>query len=216
MRARALSAVLAAAVSLAVAACGTPEPVRDLATRTAANAGQVGNQLRDLNATSQSVADARATNLAQLKSTVRDVRGRHSLDIALIRQTGDANSLSLKDNIAKWIVEARAAAHNMTVSEFEAWQKTVPVDAFSADVKAIMNNLANLDTKAKELREVGKVLAELSKEDDPQARVQFLVAYVKEVRKEVDAKQAAAEAAARAAKSTSRDAGAKTGDAVGK
>lgn len=216
MRTCALFAALAAMLALGLAACGTPEPVRELASRTAANTAQVGNQLNNLNAASQTVAEARATNVARLKSTVREVRERHSLDLALTKKSGDSSSISVKNELETWILEARAAAHAMTVDEFKAWQRTAPVDSFSADVKAIMDSLATLDTKSEQLKEVGKMLADLSEEDDLKARVQFLVAYVKEVHKEVEEKQAAAEEAAKKAKSAAMNAGDAAGSSAGK
>ena len=215
MRGRRYIAALAAVLAAALSACSTPEPVRDLATRTAANVTQVGSHLQNLDTASDNVAEARATNVARLKDTVREVRGRHSLDIALIKKSGDASSLTLKNEIADWIIEARAAAHGMTVKEFEAQQEREAIDPFAADIKAIMDSLENLDTKSAELREVGKLLAELSKEDDLEARVHFLAAYVKEVRREVEEKQVAAEAAAATAKSGARTASRSAGEAAG-
>ncbi len=212
--ARKLTASIVLAVTLG--ACGTPEPVRELATRTAANTSQVGSQLKKLDAASENVALARATNVARLKDTVRDVRGRHTLDIALTKKSGDSRSLAQKDEIAQWIVEARAAAHGMTVQEFKARQGREPVDPFSADIEAIMAGLETLDTKATELSEVSKTLAELSKEDDLKARTQFLIEYVKTVRKEVEEKEAAAAKSAEAAKSTAKNASKEAGATAGK
>lgn len=215
MTGRARKVVLAAMVTAVLSACGTPQPVRDLATRTAANVTQVGSHLKSLDTASDNVAEARAANVARLKDTVRDVRGRHSLDIALIKKSGDASSLTLKNDIADWLIEARAAAHGMTVQEFRAQEEGEAIDPFAADIKAIMDSLENLDTKSAELREVGKMLAALSKEDDLEARVSFLAAYVKEVRREVEEKQAAAEESAAAAKSGARTASRKAGDTAG-
>jgi hypothetical protein len=209
-------AVLASVIALSLSACSTPKPVRDLATRTAANSAQVAAQLKNLNTASENVAHARATNVALLMKTVRDIRERHSLDIALTKKSGDGSNLKLKEEIAAWIVEARAAAHAMTVEEFKAWQAKAPVDSFSADIKTILSSLESLDTKSQELTEVGKVLAELSKEEDLKARAQFLVGYAKQVYAEVEEKRKVAEESADAAKSTVENAAKEAGVATTK
>lgn len=192
--------------TLALVACGTPEPVRDLATKTAANVTQVGTHLKTLGAAAEGVASARARNVARLKAEVREVRKRHTLDIALIKKTGDAQSLTLKREIIEWMTEARAAARGMTVEEFNAAPKKGSVDLVSADIKAVMDSLKSLDPKTKALGQVGKVLAALATEDDIKARAKFLFGYVKEVRAEIDKKEKAAAAAAKEAKSKAKKA----------
>ena len=201
---RRCSAVVLAA--LALSACATPEPVRDLASKTAANVTQVGGHLKALGDTAESIARARARNVARLKATVGEVRSRHSLDIALIKKTGDAASLTKKNDILAWMTEARAAARGMTVEEFEKAQEEGAVDPVSAEVRKVMDSLESLDPKTQTLDQVGKTLAALSQKDDVKARARFLVGYVKEVRAGVDEKQKAAAEAAMAAKSTAENA----------
>ena len=199
-------------VAFALSACATPEPVRDLANKTAANVTQVGSHLKALSATSESVARARARNVARLKATVREVRKRHTLDIALIKISGDTESITRVGEIMAWMTEARAAARGMTVAEFEEAPKEDAVDPVSADVKTVMVSLESLDSKTTALGQFGKTLAALSNRDDLKARAKFLIGYVQEVRAEVDNKREPAAAAAEAAKTTA--AGAASGAAT--
>ncbi len=192
--------------TFALAACGTPGPVRDLASRTAANVSQVSTHLKALSASTKGVASARARNVARLKATVREVRRRHTLDIALTKKAGDGGSLALKDEIVAWMTEARAAARGMTVAEFKKAPKVGSVDRVSDDIKEVMDSLESLDPKTKALVQVAKTLAALSKKDDLKARAKFLIGYVKEIRAEMDEKEKAADAAAKSAKSTAENA----------
>ena len=192
--------------TIALTACGTPGPVRDLASRTAANVSQVGTHLKTLSATTNGVAAARARNVARLKATVREVRRRHTLDIALTKKTGDSDSLTFKAELVEWMTEARAAARGMTVAEFKKAPKVGSVDLVSDDIKAVMDSLESLDPKTKALVQVAKTLAALSKKDDVKARARFLIGYVKEVRAAIDEREKAAAAAAKASKSTAENA----------
>lgn len=190
-----------AVVAVGLCACGTPEAVRELATKTAANVSLVGSSLDNVGSSAVEVAAARARNVARLKETIREVRGRHSLDIVLANTTGDAKAVASKDKIRAWMVEARSAARGMTVEEFKKAGENEAVDQYSADVEAIMAELETLDTKVKALQRVSKTLAKLSKKEDVAQQIKFLVKYAKTVRKELDEKEEAADKSAGSAKS---------------
>jgi len=199
--------LLLAAVAVGLAACETPEPVRKLASRTAANVSQVSTHLETLKTASNSVATARVRNAAQLKSSVNDVRKRHTLDIALIKKAGDTKGLQLKKDIEEWMLEARAIARGMTLDEFKKAPDARRVDLVGAELERVTAELESFDTKKKALNDVAKTLAALSKKDDPKARIRFLIGYVKEVRDEVKEKQDEAKKAAESATKNAETAG---------
>jgi hypothetical protein len=187
-------------------ACGTPASVNDLATRTAANVSQVGTHLQNLSRTAEWIATARARNIANLKATVREVEKRHTLDIALIEQTGDRGLLTEKDRLAEWMTKARAAARGMTVAEFKNAPKSGSINQFSDDIKEVTNSLESLDAKTAALNQVAKKLAALSKKDDTEARARYLISYVKEIRTSIEEKREVAATAAEASKSAAETA----------
>ena len=179
-------------VFLALGACATPEPVLDLAEKTAANTAFVSVTLQGIAKQSRRIAELRAANIARLHAVNADLRSRHNLDVALTEKSGDSAASSL-------------------VSEIEAWSKKVAeiqaaavVDE-SKFVQEVLASRAELEARSKELAAVGKLLADLAKKESFKDRVKFLKGFVRDVAKEVEPRTKDGEKAAKSAASKVSD-----------
>lgn len=184
---------LGAIIGIALVGCSTPERVRDLAEKTAANTSSVAIQLNELASDYRKIAELRARNVARLNARNREVRGRYDLDLALITEAGDSASTTRQRDLETWI------------KKVEGFFKSA-ADAEDQEVKALLAAQTKLDTKSKELLKVAKALAKLAKEDDLKTRAAFLAGYIKEVAKEAKQKREASKKAATAAAKTSKKA----------
>ena len=72
--------------------CSTPQSVRSLAERTAANAGVISAQLTRLAQESRQLADLRAANIAQLHAANTALRASYNYDLALTMKSGAQTS----------------------------------------------------------------------------------------------------------------------------
>jgi hypothetical protein len=158
----------AALVALALAACSTPETVRDLAEKTAANTAFVSRQLTDLSADNLHIAELRARNIARLNQANRQVQARHAFDLLLIEKTESSAILSTQKDLQAW---------NDKVQDV----LTVAADAEEKEVKILLAAQTRMDDKSTELNAVAKALARLAEEDDLKTRAAFIAGYVKEV-----------------------------------
>lgn len=197
---------IAVLVILAFAACDKSDSAGDLASRTAVSIAQASTYLQTLSAAAEDTASTRARHVARLKAQVRAVRNRHGLDIALMRRTGDATNLDHKDAILQWVIEARATAHGMSVEEFTTATREGSFDLISTNIKAVMDDLENLDHKTQGLIQVANSLVELSKKDDVNAQARYLFLHLSEIRLELDARMIESRAMAKRAKANADDA----------
>jgi len=198
MKKNILNMLKLSAVVLTLSACSTPQPVLELAEKTAINVSIVNSHLKNLAADNNNLSLARSQNIAHLKEAVREIQKRHALDMALTEKT-DPQSITKKQELATWLTQIRAAARNMTVQQFDNRSETQDVDPFSADVQDIMGSLQSYKPDSEKLAKTAEILATLSKEDSVSGRLKFMQAYIKEVKADIDknkkdANQASAEA----------------------
>ena len=85
--------LLCALTAVGLAGCGTPEPVRELSEKTAANVIFVSEQLKQLERESREVAALRAANIARLHRVNEEFRAEYDFDRTLSEKVGDIDVL---------------------------------------------------------------------------------------------------------------------------
>ncbi len=161
-----------ATVAFSITACTTPEPVREMAEKTAVNVIFVSEQLKQLERESRNISALRAANIARLHRVNVEFRAEYDFDKALIAKVGGRNNLS----------------------ELESWSKKVKT--FHSDLDEIEQekqqeieaNRIKLADRSKELAAVAEMLAALSEEESFKDRAKFLAGFFKEVSAEVQSK----------------------------
>jgi hypothetical protein len=161
---------------LVVTACGTPEEVKDLAGKTAANTAFVGTALRELSQNSRAVAELRAASIARLKAATIEVRSRVELHRALNNESGNSAVDSRVQQLNKW-----SAAVDKIFAAGEVDEKTLAT--------GILATRTEHEDRSKALVKIAKILAELAKEDSFKDRAKFFSTYVRTVAKEVKTKR---------------------------
>jgi len=164
--------VAGAMTLLSVAACGTPEPVRETAEKTAANVIFVSAQLKQLERESREVAALRAANIARLHRVNEEFRAAYNFDRALSEKVGDSNKLS---ELKSW--SEKVEQFHKDLEEIEQKKRQ--------QIEAARTKLAD---RSKELALVAEKLAVLAEEDSFKDRAKFLAGFIKDVGKEVDAR----------------------------
>ena len=159
-----------------VTACGTPEEVKDLAGKTAANTAFVGTALRELSQNSRAVAELRAASIARLKAATIEVRSRVELHRALNNESGNSAVDSRVQQLNKW-----SAAVDKIFAAGEVDEKTLAT--------GILATRTEHEDRSKALVKIAKILAELAKEDSFKDRAKFFSTYVRTVSKEVKTKR---------------------------
>jgi hypothetical protein len=153
---------------LVLSACATEQPVRNLAERTAANAGVISAQLKRLNHESSEVAELRATNIATLHAANAQLRANYNYDMALTKRSGGQSNLNLINLLETWgkeIDEIFKVAENA-----EKERKA-----------AILSTQRALDPKSESLAQVAQALATLAKEESSEDRARFLAGYARQL-----------------------------------
>ncbi len=168
-------------------ACGTPQEVRDLADRTAANVGTISAHLQQLGQNSEEIAVLRADNISRLHAINTEMRARYQYDVELTRKAGGGDNLELIDQIKAWGDKVK-----------QIFDKAK--DAEAEHKEAVLATQTKLDTKSKALAEVAQALAALAQEDKPADRLRFLRGYAKDLKKELDKALEADDASAKEAK----------------
>ena len=169
-------------------ACGTPQEVRDLADRTAANVGTISAHLQRLGQNSKEIAVLRADNISRLHAINSEMQARYEYDIELTKKAGRGDNLTLIDQIKAWgekVKKIFAKAEDMEAKHKEK----------------ILATQTKLENKSKSLAEVAQALAALAKEDKVADRLRFLKGYAKDLKKELDKSLEADNKSAEAAKS---------------
>lgn len=169
--------------------CGTPTPVRSLATSTAAQTTQVSAQLKGLGKQNRQLAEMRAATVANLRTANREVAARHRLDVALLASTENETN-ERRVALLKWMDETQ---------EIFASER-VDTEQIRSDVLSTQSTAAD---RTSELGRVAKALATLGKEDDTSTRAKFLIDYFSGVYEGVKEAQEAAKVAADEAEKTS-------------
>lgn len=164
-----VSYALVAVVLLGIlGGCGTPGSVTNLAKKTSDNAIDFGLSMESFVRVSAADAERRATNIARQTSSIDEARLRHDRGIALATKAGRQNPVNRYDDI-------KALADKW--AKMEAEKK----ESGAAKRKTVLDDQAKLETEAAAFLEIGGQLLELSKGDSGEARVKFLVGFVKDV-----------------------------------
>lgn len=164
--------ILSALLSLVLSACSMRQPVRDLAEKTAANAGVVGAQLKRLAQESSELADLRATNIARLHAANAQLRANYNYDIALTKRSGGQSNLTLITLLETWGKEVQDIFR--TAENAEKERKA-----------AILSTQTALDPKSESLTQVAQALATLAKEESSEDRARFLAGYARQLDAEI-------------------------------
>ena len=154
-------------------ACTTPQAVRELAEKTAANIGVLSTQVARVGQESRKLTQIRSANIAQLHAANARLRASYNYDVELTKKAGGASNLKLIDSIDQWAAKVTAI--------FAA------ADSAEAERKLeIIASHSKLDTKSQTLAEIASSLAGLAKKESANDRVRFLVGFSKQLKVEVD------------------------------
>jgi hypothetical protein len=164
--------VLSALFLLVLSACSTRQPVRDLAERTAANAGVISAQLKRLGQESSELADLRATNIARLHAANAQLRANYNYDVALTKRSGGESNLALIDLLETWRKEVDDIFR-------------VAENADNERRAAILSTQTALDPKSESLAQVAQALATLAQEESNADRARFLAGYARQLDTEI-------------------------------
>jgi hypothetical protein len=172
MKAKSCSAPAVCLFFSFLSSCSTQRPVRDLAERTAANAGVISAQLGMLAQESSDLADQRAANVSRLHAANAQLRANYNYDVALTKRSGGQSNLNL-------------------IGLLESWGKEVD-DIFKAagDAErerkaAILATQKALDPKSESLGQIAQALATLAHEESGAQRATFLAGYARELAGEI-------------------------------
>jgi hypothetical protein len=156
-----------------LSACSTPRAVRNLAERTATNAGVISAQLNRVAQESKQLADLRAANVAQLHAANTALRASYNYDLALTKKSGAETNLDLIPRLEGWLTEVEEIFKASDNAEKER-------------KAAILATQTKLDTKSEALAEIAQALATLAREESMAERASFLAGFAKQLAKEFD------------------------------
>jgi len=156
-----------------LSACSTPRAVRNMAERTATNAGVISAQLNRVAQESRQLADLRAANIAQLHAANTALRASYNYDLALTKKSGAETNLDLIPQLEAWLTKVEEIFKASDNAEKE--RKT-----------AILATQTKLDTKSEALAEIAQALATLAREESTAERASFLAGFAKQLAKEFD------------------------------
>jgi len=166
---------LALVVGLALPACATPGPVRDLTEKTGANVSFVSTQLGRLAQDSRRLAEGRATNVAGLHAQTTGLKLSIEADEQILDKVHSARLTRLR--------ELRVFAERILQSYAES------AKAGTERRARVVAGQQALGAPGKQLATVAGGLAALAREDEPRARLEFLAGFVGTVVKEVEERQ---------------------------
>ncbi len=156
-----------------LSACSTPQPVRDLAERTAANVGVINRQLAALDQESRQLAELRAANISRLHAANTALRASYNYDTALAKKSGAQTGLDLIPKLEEWLKDVNEIFKAAYGAEKERKE-------------AILATQTKLDTKSAALSEIAQTLATLAKKESVAQRASFLAGYAENLCKEID------------------------------
>lgn len=160
---------------LGVAGCSTPKPVLELANVSATNVSLVETSLSGFAKQSRSTAETRADAIARLEQVVTD----KAAEVSLIIGSADA-AASLESRQPR---PGFADLHRAIISNSDAISAGLDA-ARGRDVAlraAIIESQEKIETSSKSLKTVAKHLADLGKEEDREARLAVLRAFIESV-----------------------------------
>jgi len=143
-------AIAAIAGPLLCAGCKSSSPV-DLGETTSKIAANVSIQIEKFAQTQQTLADARATDIAQLKSAAAQASNEKELQLAIMKLSRQTEQVTFFSNIL-------AAAQTYADKQYAQGQA-------AAMREAILVKLASFETPANSLRDLSKDLDKLSQKE---------------------------------------------------
>lgn len=163
-----------ALAAAAVAGCATRSEVLELAKRTGATVSMVGTQLETFAEDRRRRAELRADTMAYLDRQVSDGLNRLAERMRAMSVAKEHDKLALYRMLREDAVKLE-----------EAYAAAIADDV--AIRKRILADQAKLEAPAEGLKGTAKGLAELSKDEDFEARLRFLATFVGEIKKDIDA-----------------------------
>jgi len=192
---------------LLLAGCGTPKPVRDLASVSAANVSVVSSQLQGFSRSSEQVAAARAQAMVELDQRVTAARKELALKRIALEKSGQT------EKVATLGVLDTLLADLQTVEREGLATNGKPLD--EELMRRFGENRNELLAPVEPLTASAKALSDLASDDDFDAKVRFYAAFIQSVAEDItaakeaqdkasaDAMNAIAKTSAKTASSTS-------------
>lgn len=173
-------------LALFLAACGTPEAVRDQAARSQTNVVLISTQLENFATTRRRLAERRAESLVGWAAAIAKDETYLATEKAARARAGETATFSRIDSL-------RSFAAAIAAIEARADEEAEKLRA------AIIAASRKLETPATDLTTLAAKLGELAEEESLKDRLKFLFAFAKEVNKEVKKAREEQEASAKKA-----------------
>ena len=161
-----------AGLALFLAACGTPEAVRDQAARSQTNVVLISTQLENFATTRRRLAERRAESLAGWAAAIGKDEAFLATEKAARAQAGETKTFSRIEKL-KTFADSIAAIQARADKEAE-------------DLRALILAASNnLETPATDLTALAAKLRDLAEEEGLKDRLKFLFAFAKQVNNEM-------------------------------
>jgi hypothetical protein len=166
---------------LALAGCGTPQPVRDLASVSAANVSVVSSQLQGFSRSSEQVAAARAKAMVELDRQVTAARKELALKRLALEKAGQSAKVAKIDELADLLADLQKV-------EQEGLKGGKPLD--EELMRRFSENRNELLAPVEPLTASAKALSDLASDDDFDEKVRFYAAFIQSVAEDITAAKA--------------------------
>lgn len=175
---------------LGLAGCGTPQPVRDLASVSAANVSVVSSQLQGFSQSSEDVAAARAKAMVELDRAVTAARKELALKRLALKKAGQSAKVDKID-------ELKTLLDDLHTVESEGLKDGKPLD--EELIRRFSENRNQLLAPVEPLTASAKALSDLASDDDFDEKVHFYAAFIQSVAEDITAAKAEQDKASTAA-----------------
>lgn len=170
------------AAGLLLTACGTPQPVLDLAKETAGNTAQVSIGLSNFTKISKQIADKRIDRISRLALVVGTEKIRFEMRLRVIKLSGNTTILKTYDTIRRESETALTAQDALIKADSDRRA------AINATQKELKPDIKSINT-------ISKNLLALSQRDSVKDRAKMTFAFLKSVRDDIAAARKASKAA---------------------
>ena len=161
-----------AGLALFLAACGTPEAVREQAARSQTNVVLISTQLENFATTRRRLAERRAESMAGWAAAIGKDEAYLATEKAARAQAGETSTFSRIEKL-KTFADSIAAIQARADKEAE-------------DLRALILAASNnLETPATDLTALAAKLRDLAEEEGLKDRLKFLFAFAKQVNNEM-------------------------------
>jgi len=170
-------------IGLLLAGCGTPKPVRDLASVSAANVSVVSSELQGFSRSSEQVAAARAQAMVELDRQVTAARKELALKRIALDKSGQS------EKVADLAVLDTLISDLQTVEREGLATNGKPLD--EELMRRFSENRNELLAPVEPLTASAKALSDLASDDDFDEKVRFYAAFIQSVAEDITAAKAA-------------------------